>query len=73
MVVTNSVGSGSGSRLPTSVLVLAGISTLVAVLVSTMTIILQLKSYRKPLLQRCVSAAESHITNSHDLTEWLYE
>jgi len=52
MTTTANVGSGSGSRLPTAVLLLSGISTLVAVLVSTMSILLQLKSYRKPVLQR---------------------
>ncbi|KAF8154489.1 organic solute transporter Ostalpha-domain-containing protein [Crassisporium funariophilum] len=47
-------GSGAGSRLPTAVLLLAGISTLVAVLVSMMSIHLQLRNYRKPTLQRMV-------------------
>jgi hypothetical protein len=45
-------GSGAGSRLPTPVLVLAGTSTFVAVIVSAMSIHLQLKNYRKPSLQR---------------------
>ncbi|KAF8621266.1 hypothetical protein AX15_007926 [Amanita polypyramis BW_CC] len=48
------IGSGSGSSLPVPVLVLAGVCTLVAVLVSAMSIYLQLKNYRKPLLQRMV-------------------
>ncbi|KAK2467656.1 hypothetical protein APHAL10511_000511 [Amanita phalloides] len=48
-------GSGSGSSLPTPVLVLSGVCTLVAVLVSAVSIYLQLKSYRKPLLQRMVA------------------
>lgn len=52
MNTTANVGSGSGSSLPTVVLLLSGISALVAVLVSTMSILLQLKSYRKPVLQR---------------------
>ncbi|KAF8876937.1 organic solute transporter Ostalpha-domain-containing protein [Infundibulicybe gibba] len=47
-------GSGAGSRLPTIVLSLAGVSTLVAVLVSVMSVYLHLKNYRKPLLQRMV-------------------
>lgn len=47
-------GSGAGSRLPTVVLVLSGLSTIVAVLVSAMSIYLQLKNYRKPILQRYV-------------------
>ncbi|KAF8962096.1 organic solute transporter Ostalpha-domain-containing protein [Flammula alnicola] len=47
-------GSGAGSRLPTPVLVIAGLSTLVAVLVSMMSIHLQLRNYRKPALQRMV-------------------
>ncbi|KXN91587.1 hypothetical protein AN958_00380 [Leucoagaricus sp. SymC.cos] len=54
MAAATNVGSGSGSRLPTPVLLFAGISTLIAVLVSTMSIILQLKNYRKPVLQRMV-------------------
>ncbi|KAG9220153.1 hypothetical protein CCMSSC00406_0007152 [Pleurotus cornucopiae] len=48
------VGSGSGSRLPTAVLTLAGVSSLLAVLISGMSIYLQLKNYRKPGLQRMV-------------------
>lgn len=59
MVTPTDVGSGSGSRLPTAVLVLAGVFTLVAVLVSTMSIILQLKNYRKPVLQRWHSLFQS--------------
>ncbi|KAF8885393.1 organic solute transporter Ostalpha-domain-containing protein [Gymnopilus junonius] len=47
-------GTGSGSRLPTTVLTLAGISTFIAVLVSMMSIWLQLRNYRKPALQRMV-------------------
>ncbi|KAF8804907.1 DUF300-domain-containing protein [Phlegmacium glaucopus] len=47
-------GSGAGSRLPTAVLSLAGISAFVAVLVSTVSILLQLRNYRKPALQRMV-------------------
>ncbi|KAF5353999.1 hypothetical protein D9756_006987 [Leucocoprinus leucothites] len=54
MATKTDVGSGFGSRLPTAVLVLAGISTLVAVFVSTMSIVFQLKNYRKPILQRMV-------------------
>ncbi|KIJ16104.1 hypothetical protein PAXINDRAFT_76274, partial [Paxillus involutus ATCC 200175] len=47
-------GHGSGSRLPLPVLFLAGICTLVAVVVSGLSIWLQLTNYRKPLLQRMV-------------------
>lgn len=47
-------GSGAGSRLPTPILVLAGTSTFVAVIVSAMSIHLQLRNYRKPSLQRMV-------------------
>jgi hypothetical protein len=46
--------SGAGSRLPTSLLVVAGMSALVAVLVSTVSILLHLRNYRKPALQRWV-------------------
>ncbi|KAJ6607715.1 organic solute transporter Ostalpha-domain-containing protein [Mycena sp. CBHHK59/15] len=45
---------GAGSQLPTPVLTVAGISTFVAVVVSGMSIHLQLKNYRKPALQRMV-------------------
>ncbi|KIK91583.1 hypothetical protein PAXRUDRAFT_13711 [Paxillus rubicundulus Ve08.2h10] len=48
------LGHGSGSRLPLPVLLLAGICTLVAVVVSGLSIWLQLTNYRKPLLQRMV-------------------
>ncbi|KAF8335120.1 DUF300 domain-containing protein [Amanita rubescens] len=47
-------GSGSGSSLPVPVLILAGVCTFVAVLVSAVSILLQLRNYRKPLLQRMV-------------------
>ena len=46
---------GTGSRLPTVVLSIASVSTLVAVFVSTMSITLQLRNYRKPALQRYFS------------------
>ncbi|KAI5885470.1 DUF300-domain-containing protein, partial [Schizophyllum commune H4-8] len=45
---------GSGSHLPAGVLVLAGVSTVVAVVVSAFSIYLHLKNYRKPALQRMV-------------------
>ncbi|KAH0828749.1 DUF300 domain-containing protein [Lanmaoa asiatica] len=48
------LGHGSGSNLPLPVLALAGISTIVAVVVSGISIWLQLRNYRKPLLQRMV-------------------
>ncbi|KAI0916543.1 hypothetical protein AcV5_010451 [Taiwanofungus camphoratus] len=48
------LGSGSGSALPFPVLLLSGISTVIATLVSAMTIYLHLKNYRKPILQRQV-------------------
>ncbi|KAL1724837.1 organic solute transporter subunit alpha/Transmembrane protein, partial [Schizophyllum commune] len=45
---------GSGSHLPAGVLILAGVSTVVAVVVSAFSIYLHLKNYRKPALQRMV-------------------
>lgn len=45
-------GGGAGSQLPGTVLWLSGASTVVAVLVSAGSIWMQLKNYRKPLLQR---------------------
>lgn len=52
--ISSGAGSGAGSRLPTVVLTLAGVSTVVAVVVSAMSIYLHLKNYRKPILQRMV-------------------
>ncbi|RXW22411.1 hypothetical protein EST38_g3444 [Candolleomyces aberdarensis] len=43
-----------GSKLPAPIILLAGISTIVAVVVSAWSIYLQLKNYRKPSLQRMV-------------------
>ncbi|EIW75502.1 DUF300-domain-containing protein [Coniophora puteana RWD-64-598 SS2] len=47
-------GRGAGSSLPLPALIFAGLSTLVAVVVSGLSIYLQLKNYRKPMLQRMV-------------------
>ncbi|KAH7929166.1 DUF300-domain-containing protein [Leucogyrophana mollusca] len=47
-------GRGSGSSLPLPVLLTAGIATFVAVVVSGISIYLQLINYRKPFLQRMV-------------------
>ncbi|KAI6101629.1 DUF300-domain-containing protein [Pisolithus croceorrhizus] len=47
-------GHGAGSGLPLPVLAFAGASTLVAVVVSGLSIWLQLRNYRKPFLQRMV-------------------
>ena len=60
---TNLIG-GAGSRLPTSVLSLTGLSTLVAVLVSMMSIWLQLKNYRKPFC-RAINAISGRFLNGH--------
>lgn len=54
------LGHGSGSSLPFPVLALAGISTIVAVTVSGVSIWLQLRNYRKPLLQRCAFFIRAH-------------
>ncbi|KAG9309616.1 hypothetical protein JVU11DRAFT_10277 [Chiua virens] len=58
------LGHGSGSSLPLPVLALAGVSTIIAVVVSGVSISLQLRNYRKPLLQRCVRL---HV-RTHSLT-----
>jgi hypothetical protein len=50
--LTTGTGSGPGSGLPVFVLAIAGIATVVAVVVGVMSIHLQLKNYRKPHLQR---------------------
>ncbi|CCM05294.1 uncharacterized protein FIBRA_07508 [Fibroporia radiculosa] len=48
------LGSGSGSSLPFPVLLLAGLATVTATVVSATSILLHLKNYRKPVLQRMV-------------------
>lgn len=48
------IGSGAGNHLPTPALVISGVSTLIAVVVSVWSIFLHLKNYRKPVLQRMV-------------------
>ena len=53
MVVVE-LGSGSGSSLPLPLLITAGLCTLVATAVSAMSIVIHLKNYRKPHLQRSV-------------------
>ena len=55
-VVAMVLGGGSGSALPFPVLLVAGICTLIATFVSAMSILLHLKNYRKPHLQRYVSS-----------------
>ena len=66
------LGHGSGSRLPLPVLQLTGISTVVAVAVSGISIWLQLRNYRKPLLQRYASFVRAHSprTLTHSFPEW---
>ncbi|EMD32381.1 hypothetical protein CERSUDRAFT_88023 [Gelatoporia subvermispora B] len=54
MTITLPHFGGSGSALPFAALLLAGISTIIATGVSAMSIILHLKNYRKPMLQRMV-------------------
>ncbi|PIL27092.1 transporter [Ganoderma sinense ZZ0214-1] len=48
------LGHGSGSSLPLPVLLVAGTCTAVATVVSAMSILMHLKNYRKPHLQRQV-------------------
>lgn len=45
-------GEGSGNHLNPTILLCAGISTAIGTLVSLSSISLQLKNYRKPVLQR---------------------
>ncbi|ORY27455.1 organic solute transporter Ostalpha-domain-containing protein [Naematelia encephala] len=47
-------GAGAGNHLPVWLLALCGAFTAVATIVSVMSITLQLKNYRKPMLQRAV-------------------
>ncbi|KAL2008592.1 hypothetical protein VTN00DRAFT_6786 [Thermoascus crustaceus] len=53
MIVTPSSG-GTGSRLARAVVIVSGVASLVASLLSLVSIWLQTKNYRKPLLQRYV-------------------
>ncbi|ETW75519.1 hypothetical protein HETIRDRAFT_330725 [Heterobasidion irregulare TC 32-1] len=46
------VGGGSGSALSPTLLIVSGLATVVATLVSAISIYLHLKNYRKPILQR---------------------
>ncbi|KAI0777429.1 organic solute transporter Ostalpha-domain-containing protein [Trametes elegans] len=48
------MGHGSGSALPVPLLLVAGLCTLIATIVSAMSITMHLKNYRKPHLQRQV-------------------
>ena len=50
----NAVSGGSGSRLGQVAIILAGIASFAATVISLVSIWLQLKNYRKPLLQRHV-------------------
>lgn len=47
-------GSGSGSALNPIILITAGVAALVATLLASFSILLQLKNYRRPILQRQV-------------------
>lgn len=73
MASTYDVGSGSGSRLPIAVLIIAGVSTFVAMSVSALSIILQLKNYRKPILQRYVRGSIRDAFLTYFLSGWSYE
>jgi hypothetical protein len=52
MIMNEDHGPGAGSALNPILLAFAGVSTLVATVVSAMSIYLHLKNYRKPYLQR---------------------
>lgn len=67
IMLDQSKGSGSGSSLPVAVLTIAGISTLISVLVSAMSIYFHLKNYLNPHLQRCVSGVSKSVklTRTH--------
>ncbi|KIY50468.1 DUF300-domain-containing protein, partial [Fistulina hepatica ATCC 64428] len=54
MAIELGSGAGSGSHLPAPVLSLAGLCTLVAVVVSAISIHLHLRNYRRSVLQRMV-------------------
>ncbi|TDZ51848.1 Transmembrane protein 184-like protein [Colletotrichum trifolii] len=48
------MGGGTGEKLTTATIIVAGVAALVATLLSAFSIFLQSKNYRKPLLQRYV-------------------
>lgn len=50
----NPISGGTGKRLGHLVLILAGVSALVATIITFFSVWLQCKNYRKPLLQRYV-------------------
>lgn len=51
-VIDTDIGRGAGSALNPSILISAGVATFIATAVSVNSIVLQLKNYRKPILQR---------------------
>ncbi|KAL4778294.1 organic solute transporter Ostalpha-domain-containing protein [Aspergillus varians] len=53
-MMTASISGGTGSSLARAAVIVAGVSSLVATLLSSLSIWLQTKNYRKPLLQRYV-------------------
>jgi hypothetical protein len=73
-MATPPLGSGAGSHLPAPVLILSGACTALAVIVSAMSIHLQLKNYHKPILQRYAHLATMQGERAEGLfAEWLYE
>ncbi|KAJ9203649.1 hypothetical protein DTO164E3_279 [Paecilomyces variotii] len=53
-ITASAASGGTGSRLARAVVIVAGVASLVASLLSFLSIWLQTKNYRKPLLQRYV-------------------
>lgn len=51
---TGNLSGGTGKRLGNAVIILTGVCTLIAILITVLAVWLQLKNYRKPLLQRYV-------------------
>lgn len=54
-------GSGSGSALHPAILITAGIAAFAATVLATFSIWLQLKNYRRPILQRYVNDVEGGV------------
>jgi hypothetical protein len=63
------LGSGAGSALPAPALIFAGACTFLSVVVSAMSIYLQLKNYHKPILQRF--APHSLFANPALMNHWI--
>ena len=66
-------GSGSGSALHPAILITSGIAALVATVLATFSIWLQLKNYRRPILQRYVYDVLGGVAAAITLTLYILQ